>query len=168
MIDMRPAFYRAKVISGLSSGLINEPKQLRQPNAVTCAHACLAMVCGLKVKQVIEVFGDHRGLNTDEQKAFLGLCNVQVTELRASEFPDKNGVYVMTVPSLNLTDQAHRVIMYATDGEWVMRDPNFGKKGKKLYTVKRYISHSPRAYAIWQLTSHHFFVPNFKKGEGDE
>lgn len=102
-----------------------------QPNPYACNQTCLAMLLGVPVEEVLKVFpGD--GMSTRELYDALDRCRFLWNAFIFGTLVC-DGVYLMTVPSLNfeggghtiLVEQAQRLIVY---------DPNRGREGKKFYS----------------------------------
>lgn len=112
-----------------------EVQFVRQPTANSCVHACLSMVTGVPVEQLIGRFGD-RGLG-DMQEAIVltehGILPVEQSGCGRERF-DVFGVYLVTVPSLNHLGKNHRTV-WMTDGDekFVLLDPNAGRVGVAAY-----------------------------------
>ena len=109
-------------------------EHVQQPTAKTCVHACLSMVTGEPVASLINRFGD-RGLSVEEEITVLTEYGIfpQAVPFTFSWIVD--GVYMLTVPSLNLEGTNHCIIAYADRDEekFILLDPNEGKEGKKAY-----------------------------------
>lgn len=111
---------------------------VKQPNPRTCVHACIAMVTGENIHQLIERFGDH-GLSWHEIATVLiehRLFPVEVHNTLAYGFPHSHpdGVYFASLPSLNIQYGWHQVIVVIKNGQdWIL-DPNYGREGAKAYT----------------------------------
>lgn len=108
---------------------------VQQPTANSCVHACLSMVTGVPVEDLIKRFGD-RGLGDMEEATVLtehGILPVEQSGIGRDRF-DVSGVYLVTVPSLNYPGKNHRTV-WATDGDekFVLHDPNAGRAGVAAY-----------------------------------
>lgn len=111
-----------------------EVKHVQQPTPRACVHACLAMVTGEDVHSLLDRFGDH-GLCWHEEATVLVEHQIWPTLVPAQqphEFP-RTGVYLVTVPSLNLRGKTHRVVVEADGQGYCLHDPNAGRDGVKAY-----------------------------------
>lgn len=109
-------------------------KPQQQPTFDTCASACLAMITGIDVQEVIDEFhadyfagkkrpsdyllehGYHFRMGTDEE---LGLF--------------KDRLYLLTVPSLNIEAGLHFVVADTRPSKTHIHDPARTMPGKKFY-----------------------------------
>ena len=101
-----------------------------QPTPHTCAQACLAMVTGHSVKEVIGILGDKELSYRDEIK-FLVDHKIFPTPINSVDHKmviPYHGFYLGTCPSLNTPGKLHRVIvenLVENLDEIVVRDPCF-------------------------------------------
>lgn len=112
------------------------PALVNQIDDRTCGHACLAMIAGWPIEDVIAAVGTGP-VTTSEERLFLALHGI-LTHPIAIESPYTWGVYLVSAPSLNLPPKMHRVVVYADpevkEGDpWVVLDPQSGRKGRKFY-----------------------------------
>ena len=108
---------------------------VQQPTPHSCVHACLSMITGIPIESLIDRFGDH-GLSMDEEVTVLvenKLWPYRNTECGPHPFP-LEGVYLVTVPSLNLEGKLHRVVVDARTEGYTVFDPNTGRDGRKAYS----------------------------------
>lgn len=106
---------------------------VRQPTSATCVHACLSMVTGIPVADLIARFGDSE-LDFRQEATVLtenGIYPVP-EPLCLGDRLKRPGVYFLTVPSLNHPGAAHRVVCRIGETARII-DPNRGNKGKKYY-----------------------------------
>jgi len=115
----------------------------QQPTYNTCVSTCLAMILNCDVQELIPVFHekyydavDNRLKVTDflkEKGVPFELCNFE-------SMPEKAGVYLVTVPSLNIKGGTHQIlwIMEESDqeGYFYQRifDPATGREDRFFYT----------------------------------
>ncbi len=111
---------------------------VRQPTDVTCMQACLSMVTGVAIEDVIKETGGE-GLYPSDEEAFLN------KHLYGYWSPSTKGAlmygmyHLLTVPSLNLEACLHRIVAYAAPADnpdechLVLFDPNRGRQDKKYY-----------------------------------
>ena len=119
-------------------------KHLRQPTSSTCVHTCIAMVSGKSVavvrKDAAEMFGpgaESRGMGLQHEFAMLTRYKVDYNYILFGQlrFP---GLYMASVPSLNLEGRMHRVVIdmrydyEADDYNREVLDPQKGT-GKRYY-----------------------------------
>jgi len=113
-----------------------EVKHVQQPSAVSCVHACLSMVTGIPVSELIDRFGNH-GLGLDVEATVLTEMGIYPTKISTGiESQIGVGVYFMDVPSLNLTGKMHLCVMVYDGHEMIIYDPNEGREGVKSYHPK--------------------------------
>lgn len=151
---------RVRAVAARCRGLVRQPGMVRQTNDCTCVHACLAMVTGMPIADVTWALGDHCGLADEQSFGFLGLCGIIAKHIGPGHFPRRGPVYMGTVPSLNIEFASHQVVMFARGNEWVIRDPNQGRPGKRVMTVRRMLSGRPRIFNWIELTQPTFWSPN--------
>ena len=114
-------------------------KFVRQPTQLTCIHACLSMVTGVAVAELIERFGNH-GLDRETEITVLteyGIMPELLPEEHAWLF---SGVYLMTVPSLNMLGHTHRIVVFedVAANAWKIYDPNRTRRGVKHHSVRAF------------------------------
>lgn len=112
-------------------------KHQKQPTDTSCVHTCLAMALDVDVTEVMAFADRHHlfcgGMSTCETLAFLMECRMIHTQLSRNAFT-VDGLYLLTVPSLNIEGGKHAVLVRAEDfKEEEIWDPNRGRKGKKYY-----------------------------------
>lgn len=115
---------------------IPAPTLVNQVNDRTCGHACLAMVTGRAVDEVIGIVGDEP-LDTFEERMFLAMHGILTVDV-PMHAPFTWGVYMASAPSMNLPPKMHRVVVYTEPGAkgdpWVVLDPQTDRPGRKWYT----------------------------------
>lgn len=116
----------------------------QQPTYNTCVSTCLAMILNCDVADLIPVFHDKyfdapfdkRIKVTDfliERGVPFYLCNFE-------SFPEKAGVYLVTVPSLNIKGETHQILWIMEDSEREgyfyqrLLDPVTGREDRFFYT----------------------------------
>ncbi len=109
---------------------------VQQTSRNTCVHACLSMVTGLPIEGLVGRFGD-KGLSFDEEAVVLtelGILPVPKAGLASDLFPEQ-GVYLVTVPSLNFPGLNHRVVWMSDpgSGNFILLDPNEGRTDFEAY-----------------------------------
>jgi hypothetical protein len=106
-----------------------------QPTPHACNQTCLAMLLGLPVARVLEVFPSE-GMTPRQLHVALDRCHF---EWNAFQFGTLvcTGLYLMAVPSLNIEAGGH-TILFDWRGCWddsVVYDPNKGREGKRFYST---------------------------------
>ena len=128
---------------------IADIKFVQQPTSVTCTHACLSMVTGRHVDELIQRFGNH-GIGSEAEAALLTECGfmpVHMNRYAESYFP-AIGLYLMSAPSLNIQGAMHRLVVLMDDNwDLFVLDPNTGRKGKKYYARNAFFSKRGISYA---------------------
>lgn len=114
------------------------PSLVNQVDDMTCVHACLAMVTGRPIEDVIRIAGAG-ALVSDQERMFLAVHGILTVDVPIHA-PFTWAVYLVSAPSLNLPPQMHRLVVYAdpdkTKGDpWIVLDPQSGRDGRKFYDV---------------------------------
>ena len=93
-----------------------------QPTPYTCVHACVAMVLGIPVQEVIDKVGLHHGMNQQDLLAVLNQYDVMhaMTMFGAMW----TGWHLLTVPSLNVRGGTHKVVCHWEAGKYRVLDPS--------------------------------------------
>lgn len=125
------------------------PKQIvhqQQPTGNSCSATCLAMLLGVPVDKVMADFHEDycKGLIKPFQYLISNLRIDNVRRCYSDDQLDKpEGIYLVAVPSLNLTATIHNIVfdvrndglvIFDPNDGLVIFDPNKGKPGKKYYT----------------------------------
>ena len=115
-----------------------------QPCEKSCVSTSIAMVLGRPVEEVRAEF--HEGymahiLTVVEYLARFGfLATPMYTTYEANgEVDDEAGLYMLSVPSMNMERATHAVLLdyrCLDDNIVMVYDPNAGKEGKKYYVNK--------------------------------
>ena len=99
---------------------------VKQPTTSTCVHACVSMVTGVPVDDLIKRFGES-ALTKERELTVLtemGIYPVPMPIAVQSLMLIRN-VFFMTVPSINLPGRNHAVVMEVTsDYEVLLHDPS--------------------------------------------
>jgi len=111
-------------------------QHVQQPTSKTCVHACLSMVTGVPVEDLVARFKD-RGLTTMDDYVVLtelGILPVPIDKIMETLFP-YYGVYFVSVPSANHHRKTHAMVLELTrdDDAFVLYDPNEGREGQEVY-----------------------------------
>lgn len=110
-------------------------KLVKQPSYNTCTSACLAMLTGLPVEQVVEEFHERwfdKDTRNSQHNPFTYLCSKGLTPFLCCN-PYDNYLYegvvsLLTVPSLNLIGKNHHILVdYQSDHKWKVLDPSSKK-----------------------------------------
>lgn len=123
---------------------------VNQPTENTCTSACLAMLTGAAVADVIAEFHtDWLAWKTTPKKylAERGLTFIE----NASPFNrlmEWDKVYLLTVASLNKEGGLHHIVVDLRTCPETVLDPNNGKLGKKYYVGWSEQSSDPLAVAL--------------------
>ena len=118
--------------------LIKTPTLVNQIDDSTCAHACLSMVTGVPIRDVIETLGNSDGLDERHKMAFLihhAILPTQIPGTLGHQFP-LFGLYIVTAASLNRPGRLHSVVVHTCDDGHVTYDPQHRRKGRKYYPYK--------------------------------
>lgn len=112
-----------------------EVAHVTQPTPHTCAHACLSMVTGIPVQDLIDRFGNH-GVGDDVTLAVLTEMGIFPVVMPLSYYDPMilSGVYMVTVPSLNMPGRNHSIVISVNDdGDFRVFDPNKGRADREYY-----------------------------------
>jgi hypothetical protein len=132
---------------------------ITQPTNFSCAHACLSMVTGIDVYDIISRWTrpiSHWEVLTILSEEGIGM----IPYLPGVGDPfDHTGVYLVTVPSLNKSGVTHSVIMTLDEeGEYTVYDPNKGRQINKDQLFSDDQSKSEKV--IRYYTADNFFIRN--------
>lgn len=116
----------------------------KQPYSTCCVQTCLAMLLDEPVEDVIAMLGTKEGLSTFETYQALNRFKFVWNALVLPELIF-DGLYLLTVPSLNLQGRNHCILVERSDVITVY-DPNEGKEGKLFYTSSNLSSWSEPIY----------------------
>tara|TARA_B100001564_G_C20160777_1_gene455269 strand:+ start:121 stop:552 length:432 start_codon:yes stop_codon:yes gene_type:complete len=111
-------------------------KVVQQPTKDSCTSACLAMLTGLPIDFVFSRF--HDKFKAGETNAYEFLDNLdfeyqrQIEQYRIGGDPD-GWAYLLAVPSLNEFATMHNLIVYTSQGQLHVLDPQRGVEGKFFY-----------------------------------
>lgn len=115
----------------------------QQPTFNTCVSTCLAMILGVDADKVISEF-HPRYYDVIENKLkvtdYLKSNGVPFELCNFEDSPQKDGVYLVTVPSLNIKAGTHNIlwVMESSDREGFfyqrILDPATGRKDRFYYT----------------------------------
>ena len=106
---------------------------VQQPDEFSCVAACVAMVSGAPVHDVLKLFPDSKGWSKKEELEALETlgCRSMQEELNQLHF---GHAYIATVPSLNAEGGTHCVVIDATGDSYpVVHDPLKGVINKRFY-----------------------------------
>lgn len=106
-------------------------KLVQQINDYTCGHACISMVTGVDINTLHEQIPN--ALDDDSLIKLLVQNGVFPQYTQYPHMFPMRGLYMMTVPSLNLLAHNHCVIVNVGD-VYKVYDPNTGREGKKFYS----------------------------------
>lgn len=114
----------------------------QQPTPDTCTSACLAMITGLPVSQVIEEY-DHLH-KAHESNPCKYLLEKGVPFVYGSIYEQMRvcGTFLLCVPSLNIQGGNHNIIFrtwYNPDDGYYYKqllDPARGREGRRYYVVE--------------------------------
>lgn len=108
---------------------------VKQTTDWDCAFACIAMVCGVSLDDVMDVAGVTRPPLLNEEMRIIAHFQCLPTQVLDSALYT-NRVHIVTVPSLNFEALNHAIVLTTSDeGEDAkVYDPQNGRKDKKFYT----------------------------------
>lgn len=111
-------------------------KHVKQPTLNTCVSACLAMILNKPVEKVIKEFHSRYYNNWEitisEYLTKNGVPH-HCSEGGGRETLHMGGLFLCTVPSLNIPGALHQIVIDMTDHKFIVHDPIKGWEGKKFY-----------------------------------
>lgn len=126
---------------------------VRQPTGDTCTSACLAMITGIGVEDVINEFHQKWKDQESNPSEFLKVHGFE-HEIHTDPFNncvDWGYVYLVTVPSLNIEGGLHHIILDTSGDSEMVYDPNNGKKDKRYYVnwTRKDVKHNEVKLHAW-------------------
>lgn len=126
-------------------------KHVKQPTLNTCVSACLAMILNKPVEKVIEEFHSRYYNNWDitiSEYLTQNGVNHHCCEGGGRETLHMGGLFLCTVPSLNVPGSLHQIVIDMTDHKFIVHDPIKGWEGKKFYVGPDQDPEEPGAFII--------------------
>lgn len=124
----------------------------QQPTNNTCMCACLAMVLGLPVEQIVEEWHQRffdvetTGDWFDDALDFYGV--EYSYPKRGDNIVPWQSLTFAVVPSLNIQGTLHQILIHTSATDCTIYDPNNGREGKKYYVLGE-----PKSDDEFKLTS---------------
>jgi hypothetical protein len=116
---------------------MKEIKHQMQPTPDTCTSACLAMILDVPVANVVEFFHKDWTDGKTDPAHFLvrNLAKIQIHREPYNNTLLFGKVYLLTVPSVNITGRNHHIIvdMRHGEGKEIVYDPNQGRMDCSYY-----------------------------------
>lgn len=112
-------------------------KLVNQIDDKTCTSACIAMITGEPIEEVISKF--HKDYFTGRQRVsdYLRRKGLFARDMTSTErYMAFNAIYILCVPSLNQQASFHSIVADTRDTVEI-HDPQKGREGKKYYTYKK-------------------------------
>lgn len=112
-----------------------EIKFVQQPTLDTCTSACLSMITGIDVNEVIRDFHDEWKNHKTNPSEYLSHKSIQhvVNKDVFNHTLEFGFAYLLTVPSLNIDGGLHHIILDLSGDLEKVYDPNKGRDGKRYY-----------------------------------
>ena len=107
-----------------------------QPTPITCMCTSLAMVTGKPAGEIIrQLHDDYYAIRIvlSDMLDRLGVPH-DWFKSTAGVGLDEDGVYLLSVPSLNIVGGLHSIVVEVVDDDWRVYDPCMGREGAKYYT----------------------------------
>lgn len=118
------------------------PKQITLQNQIDdkgCVSACLAMLLNEPVDKIHKEFNDKYHSYDIWPDDFLMGSGLKVSEVSMKhEAKLGEGVYLVSVPSLNIVAGTHQIIFDYRGNKFKLYDPNKGRVNKKYYIFHNY------------------------------
>lgn len=124
---------------------IEDIELVTQPTSNTCASACLSMMTGIDVQEVVDKF--HQKFCDRKTNAFeflkenVNKDKFNILVMKHQWHPTLNdceeGLYLCNVPSLNSQADFHYVVVAYYEGLYRVLDPNIGRENTQYYTINK-------------------------------
>ncbi|WPJ68551.1 hypothetical protein OMDBNIEC_00065 [Salmonella phage STP-SP5] len=124
---------------------------IKQPTLNTCVSACLAMILDKPVEEVVAEFHDRYYDNwAITISEYLQKYNVRhiCCVGGGRETLIFGGLYLCTVPSLNIPGALHQIVIDMRDHKFMVYDPIKGWDGKKFYVGVDQDPEEPGAFIL--------------------
>lgn len=108
-------------------------KLINQINDQSCVHACLAMVTGVDINEV----WDRYPFPLTPKQELTVLIEGRAWPIAQPPFDNQFplcGIYLVSVPSLNVPGVLHRVVVVVGQTDVTCLDPQSGREGRKFYS----------------------------------
>lgn len=108
-----------------------------QPTHNTCFSTCLAMIKALPVGVVVSALHEQYFAGGMSTREALEHQAIPFESFDTADLPalDRDGAYLVGVPSLNWEGGMHQVIVECFEGMMVVHDPAMGRPGCKYYVA---------------------------------
>lgn len=108
-----------------------------QPTNNTCFSTCMAMIKGDPAGFVISQIHDWYFSGGISTRQALDRLEIPFDSFDTADLPefDRNGVYLVAVPSLNWPGGLHQILCECLDGMCTVQDPAKGLPGSKHYVA---------------------------------
>lgn len=119
-------------------------KHQTQPCTTSCVSTCLAMIVNKPVQEIVDRFHADYREHCTSLRVMLNALNVPFTSFDSADHPllSEVGVYMVTVPSLNIRAGTHQILVEVTDFDYQVIDPVEGIEGR-FYYVNRGAAKEP-------------------------
>lgn len=108
---------------------------VNQIDDCTCIPACMAMISGFKLEDVLHIMEDIRKPPYSEHETMIGLVRLKVLPIQIlGRVLKPFHLYMAMVPSLNAIGVIHAIVIDVRDGNLKVFDPQNGRTDKKFYT----------------------------------
>lgn len=117
-------------------------KFVQQPTHDTCTSACLAMITGKPVEQVIAEYDHLHKSGESNSSIYLDENKIAHVEGGLHGWVATCGLHLLCVPSLNIVGGLHNILLLVWESEEKgvfckqIFDPAMGREGKKYYTMQ--------------------------------
>ena len=109
-------------------------KIVNQDDDKSCMLACVAMISDKTLTEIRSLYKGNIPLSDRELFDLVESLELAIYSERYNEI-HRNSVYIIVVPSLNITGGTHGIVVDTRGGEMRVFDPQHGRKGKKWYTT---------------------------------
>lgn len=118
-----------------------------QPCNTSCMSTCLAMVTNKPAQDVINQYHEKYRSKCTSIRSMLDSLGVPFTSFDTADHVVLGdvGVYMVTVPSLNIVAGNHQILIEVRDFDYLVHDPVQGREGRYYYVPR---GQADGAYAI--------------------
>lgn len=105
----------------------------QQPTEDSCVSACIAMLTGMDVNEVVQKFHSLYLNSYMTPYEYLTDRQVCLERLYSDSNINESNIYMVAVPNLDQIARMHSVLVDRRDGKFVVYDPKKGCEGKRYY-----------------------------------
>lgn len=109
-----------------------------QPCTTSCMSTCLAMIVNKPVQEIVDQFHENYRTHCTPLREMLNKLGVPFESFDSADHPNlcEVGVYMVTVPSLNIRAGIHQILIEVRDFDYLVIDPVKGIEGRFYYVAR--------------------------------